>query len=158
MLETALFQAENLRDMLQSDEMAMKIVGILSFGIRKTGELLSEAVYKWKLAKRDRKKAEGEAAISGFHEYINSKKKDGMEIKATDTVRSHYVNINEDVLKAAEREAFYEAVVSQLETYKMEFTMAASGVNAMIKSKRGDNLISSLATPTQDETSENDIL
>jgi len=153
-LETALWQAENLRDMLQSDEMAMKIVGILSFGLRKSGELLAEAVYKWKLAKRDRKRAEGEAAIDGFHDYITLKKVTGVEIKSTDSIRSHYVNINENVLKAAEKEALYEAIVTQLESYKNQFMMAASGVNAMIKSKRGDNLISSIATPTADEPEE----
>ena len=147
-LDQCIAQAENLQDMLHSDTMALKIVGILSFGLRKSGELLTDAIYQQKMAKTELKRAQAIAALEEFGQYMIDKKEAGVEIKSTDSTRGHYININESVLKAAEREAFYEAIVSQLDTYKTQFTMAMSAVKAMISKQRGDSMISGIATPT----------
>jgi hypothetical protein len=128
--------------------MALKVVGILSFGLRKSGELLASAIYDQKMAKSDLKRAQAVAALEEFHVYSVGQKEKGIDVKSTDTTRGHYININEGVLRATEKEAFYEAVVSQLDSYKTQFTMVLSAVKAMISKQRGDALISSVATPT----------
>lgn len=147
-LDECIQQAENLRDMLNCDDMALKIVGILSFGLRKSGELLADAIYRHKMAKTEMKRVQAIAALENFGSYMSAKKADGIDIKSTDSTRGHYINIDVDVLKAAEKEAFCEALVSQIDTYKMQFTMAMSAVKAMISKQRSDALISGAATPT----------
>jgi hypothetical protein len=136
-LDECIRQAENLKDLLHSDAMALKVVGILSYGLRKSGELLAEAIYRFKMARSDRKQAEAIAALENFSQYVADRK----DLKSTDATRTHYVAIDKGVLKACEREAFYEAVVSQLETYKMQFTMVMSAIKAMIAKQRADGLI-----------------
>ena len=147
-LDECIQQAENLRDMLHCDDMALKIVGILSFGLRKSGELLADAIYRHKMAKTEMKRVQAIAALETFGSYMGTKKADGIDIKSTDSTRGHYINIDPEVLKAAEKEAFCEALVSQIDTYKMQFTMAMSAVKAMIGKQRSDALISGVATPT----------
>lgn len=147
-LDHCIAQAENLQDMLHSESMALKVVGILSFGLRKSGELLADAIYQQKMAKTELRRAQAIAALETFGQYMADKKIEGIDIKSTDSTRGHYINIDESVLKAAEREAFYEAIVSQLDTYKTQFTMAMSAVKAMISKQRGDSMISGVATPT----------
>ena len=151
-LDECIAQAENLQDVLHSDAMALKVVGILSFGLRKSGELLADAIYRHKIAKSDAKRAQAYAALEHFGEYMRKKKDDGLDIKSTDNTRGHYINIDSDVVKAVEQEAFYEAVVSQLDTYKTQFTMVMSAVKAMIGKGRGDAMISGVATPTASYT------
>ena len=147
-LDECIAQAENLQDVLHSESLALKVVGILSFGLRKSGELLASAIYDQKMAKSDLKRAQAIAALEEFHVYTVLQKDKGVDVKSTDTTRGHYININEGVLKAAEKEAFYEAVVSQLDSYKTQFTMVLSAVKAMIGKQRADSLISGVATPT----------
>lgn len=146
-LNECIAQAESLQDMLHSESMAMKVVGLLSFGLRKSGELLARAIYDQKMAKSDLKRAQAIAALEEFHGYTRDQKDKGIDVKSTDTTRGHYININENVLIAAEREAFFEAVVSQLDSYRTQFTMVLSAVKAMIGKQRADTLISSVATP-----------
>jgi hypothetical protein len=147
-LDECLSLAESLRDMLQSDEMALKVVGLLSYGLRKSGELSAEALYRFKMAKSERKRCEAIAALENFSHYMAEKRQTGTDLRATDQVRGHYVAIDPDVLRANEREAYYEALLSQLESYKMEFTMSLSAVKAMISKQRADQLISDTPTPT----------
>jgi hypothetical protein len=147
-LEECIRQAENLRDMLHNNDMALKVVGILSYGLRRSGELLAEAIYKHKMSKVERKRAEAVAALENFGKYLGEKRAAGEELKATDSVRTHYISIDAGVLRASEREAFFEALVSQLDTYKTQFTMSMSSVKAMISNKQSDALISGVATPT----------
>ena len=156
-LDVCIAQAENLQDMLHSEMMAMKVLGILSFGLRKSGELLADAIYEHKMAKVELKRAQSIASLEKFWQYAKDKKDEDIDIKATDKTKDHYVNIDADVMKAAEKEALYEAMVSQLDTYKTQFTMAMSGVKAMIGKQRGDSLISGVATPTVADPSDSDI-
>ena len=150
-LDECIQQAENLRDMLQSNDMAMKVVGLLSFGLRKSGELLADAIYRHRMAKTELKRSQAVAALENFGSYMSAKKIEGVDIKSTDSTRGHYINIDVDVLKAAEKEAFCEALVSQLDTYKTQFTMAMSAVKAMISNQRSDMMISGVATPTAND-------
>ena len=147
-LDECIAQAEHLQDVIHSDNMALKVVGILSFGLRKSGELLATAIYDHKMAKADLKRAQAIAALEEFHAYSREQKEAGIDVKSTDTTRGHYININEGVSRATEKEAFCEAVVSQLDSYKTQFTMVLSAVKAMISKQRGDALISGVATPT----------
>lgn len=151
-LDECIAQAEHLQDVIHSDSMALKVVGILSFGLRKSGELLAIAIYDHKMAKADLKRAQAIAALEEFHAYSRDQKEAGVDVKSTDTTRGHYININEGVSRATEKEAFCEAVVSQLDSYKTQFTMVLSAVKAMISKQRGDALISSVATPTASPT------
>jgi hypothetical protein len=155
-LDSCISQAENLTDMLHSEVMALKIVGMLSFGLRKSGELLADAIYKQKQAKAEVKRAQGIAALETFGSYIREKKEDGIEVKMTDSTRGHYINIDEDVLRSLEKEALCEAIVAQLDTYKTQFTMAMSAVKAMISKQRSDSLISGIDSST-DCTTEKEI-
>lgn len=156
-LDMCIAQAENLQDMLHSEMMAMKVLGILSFGLRKSGELLADAIYEHKMAKVDLKRAQAVASLEKFYEYALERKLDAsVDLKATDKTKDHYINIDAGVMKAAEKEALFEAMVSQLDTYKTQFTMAMSGVKAMISKQRGDSLISGAATPTVDDPSDKD--
>jgi hypothetical protein len=140
-LEECFHYAEHMRDMLQSDEMALKVVGVLSFGLRRSGEMLADAIYKQKMAKSARKQAEAVAALENFGRFLAQRQSEGESLKATDSIRQHYIALDEGSLKATEREAFFEAMVSQLETYKMQFTMVLSAIKAMISKQRGDQLI-----------------
>lgn len=144
-LDECISQAENLRDMLQNDHMAMKVVGILSYGLRRSGELLADAIYRHKMATVERKRMEAVAALDNFGKYLAGKREKGEDIKVTSDVRGHYIHIDQDVLTACEKEAFCEAVVSQLDTYKIQFTMAMSAVKAMISKGRSDQMISGIA-------------
>ena len=141
-LDVCIQQAENLRDLLHSDAMALKVIGILSYGLRRSGELESEAIYQYKMAKSDRRRAEARAALEGFGRYVSEQKAAGIDVKVTDTTRSHYVAIDPDVLQAVEREAFYEALVSRLDTYKTQFTMTLSAIKAIISKNHVDQISS----------------
>jgi len=156
-LDMCIAQAENLQDMLHSEMMAMKVLGILSFGLRKSGELLADAIYEHKMSKVELKRVQAAASLEKFYDYIKERKEDtDIDLKATDKTKESYINIDSDVIKAAEKEALCEAMVSQLDTYKTQFTMAMSGVKAMISKQRGDSLISGVATPTAMESSNGD--
>jgi hypothetical protein len=97
------------------------------------------------------------AALENFNSYLKALKENGTDIKPTDGTRTHYINIDQGVLNAAEREAFCEAIVSQLDTYKTQFTMAMSAVKAMISKQRGDSMISDIATPVKTGSSLDEI-
>ena len=80
-LNECIAQAESLQDMLHSELMAMKVVGLLSFGLRKSGELLARAIYDQKMAKSDLKRAQAIAALEEFHGYTRDQKDKGIDVK-----------------------------------------------------------------------------
>jgi hypothetical protein len=129
MLREVLVLAENAQD-LNDPYHRIKIMARLSWGLRKAGEFLGVARTQYKLAYAARKKAEGIAALENFANYIASRKSEGKEAKATEEMRKHYIHLDVNVHAAVSKEAYMEAVLEQLQTYKQEFFMALSLIKA----------------------------
>lgn len=140
-LRSYLVLAENVAD-LQDANFRRTIFPKLSYGMRKAGEYLGWARFHQRKSYAERKQAEAIAALDEFGKWLASRKAAGEDTKATEAVRSHYVNIDKGVLSAASREAYMDAVVEQLSTMKMEFMMAISTIKAMAYGVREENFMS----------------
>lgn len=143
-LRSYLVLAENVAD-LQDANFRRTIFPKLSYGMRKAGEYLGWARFHQRKSYAERKQAEAIAALDEFGKWLSQRKASGDEVKATEAVRSHYVNIDKGVLNAANREAYMDAVVEQLSTMKMEFMMAISTIKAMAYGVREESFMSGAA-------------
>lgn len=122
-LREVLVLAENPQDW-QDPIHRIRVAAKLSWGLRKSGEFLGQARAHYKLAYASRKKAESIAALETFAQYVAAKKAEGKDTKVTEEMRKHYVNIDVNVHAAVAKEAYMEAIIEQLQTYKQEFFMA----------------------------------
>jgi len=129
---------------------APKILAQLSYGYRKSGEYLAAAKYNYKTARAERKRMEAIAALDNIREYVAQKKSDGVDVKITDSVRSHYIQIDPEVKKAIELESLYEAMMEQLDTIKMEFLMAISTTKAIAYGHKDSHMLSGSSTSVND--------
>lgn len=134
--------AENIHEVNQFT--APALLGKLAIGLRKAGDYLAVAKYRYKTARSKRKEIEAIVAIDEFREYVRSQS----EIKVTEAMRTHFVNRHPDVIKAAEREAFFEAIQEQLVTMKTELFMSITTARNIAYGFR-DNL-PAIATPSED--------
>jgi hypothetical protein len=116
---------------LADERLRQQMFAKLSYGLRKAGEWLGWARYHQSMAKSRRKQAEAIASLEGFGKYLSQKKGSGEEVKATESVRSHYIQINPEVMLACSKEALMDAIVEQLMTVKLEFIQAISTIKAM---------------------------
>lgn len=135
-IRTYLAMAENAQD--YADE-ANRIVlfSKLSYGLRKSGEGLAKAMYLQRMAEVRRKEAEAVAFLDDFPEYAEKR-----ELKSTDAARSHYIRLNDKVIKASEREAVMDAWVEVFSTSKQEFVQAIATLRAMIFGPKQSTMMS----------------
>lgn len=134
---------------------APKLIGDLSQGFRKAGEYLAIAKYQYSAARNERKRQEAIAFIDEFPKYMKQKQDQGIDVKGTDAFRSHFVAQYPEVLKAKEREAFYEAVQEQLITMKTELFMAISSAKSIAYGYKEANMLSSAGhAPMEDKDKE----
>src|SRR5690348_478865 len=94
-LERYLVLVENPQDVTQFT--APKLLAQLSYGFRKSGEYLALAQYAYKRARAERKQAEAVAALDNIRDYVLQQKNKGVDVKITDAVRSHYIQIDPEV-------------------------------------------------------------
>lgn len=144
-LRSYLVLAENTID-LHDENFRRTVFPKLSYGLRKAGEYLGWACFHQRASYAARKQAEAIAALDEFGKYLGIKKAEGSDIKSTEAVRAHYVNIDPGVKHACLKEAYMDAVVQQLATMKMEFTMAISTIKAMAYGVRDSDYMSSGAS------------
>ena len=136
--------AETIKD---ADKFTAPIMlGKLSQGMRLAGDYLAVAKYNYKRARYDRKRIEAVVALDKFPEYAVT-----TQIKVTDALRGYYVNQHPDVLKAVDREAFFEAIQEQLYTMKTELFMAITTVRSIVYGFKDSNNLSATATPAVDD-------
>lgn len=134
---------------------APKLIGDLSQGFRKAGEYLAIAKYQYSSARNERKRQEAIAFIDEFPKYLKQKQAEGIDIKGTDAIRTHFVAMNATVIKAKEREAFFEAVQEQLITMKTELFMAISSAKSIAYGYKEANMLSSAShAPMEDKDKE----
>lgn len=139
-LQEYLVLVENPQDV--NEYTAPKLLAQLSYGFRKAGEYLGLARYSYKSARNARKRAEAIAAIDNIRDYVAKRKSEGVDIKITEPVRDHYINIDPDVIKASAMEALFEAKMEQLNTIKMEFLMAISTTKAIAYGHKDSDMLS----------------
>lgn len=147
-LQKILLLVENAQDV--NHLTAPKLLAQLSYGFRKAGEYAAASLYEYKEARADRKKAEAVAFVDGFREYVKAQKVAGVEIKATDEGRKHYINLDPEVRDASRKEALFEAMSEQLKTIKTEFMMAISTVKSIAYGYKDANFMSSTSTSVGD--------
>jgi hypothetical protein len=132
---------ENVED--HRDEHARLVLfAKMSYGLRKAGEAMSWALYHQKMCKIDKEKAKGVAALDEFGKWLLDRKNDGKESKATDKMRELYVSINDDVMRAAKREAFADAMVEQFSTIRSQFYQSISTIRAMCYGQKDSSYMS----------------
>jgi len=140
--------AENIHECNQFT--APMILGKLSVGLRKSGDYLAIAKYRYKKARADRKRIEAVCALDEFPKYVSERKRQGDEVKSTDANKTWFINQHKEVIKAIDREAFFEAVQEQLYTMKTELFMSITTArNIVYGFKDGANL-SAVATSSDD--------
>lgn len=147
-LQQYLVLVENPQDV--NEFTAPKLLAQLSYGFRKAGEYLALAKYSHKSARNDRKRAEAIAALDNFREYVAKRKGEGVDMKVTEPVRDHYVQIDPEVIRASAMEALFEAKVVQLDTIKMEFLMAISTTKAIAYGHKDSDMISGSSVSVND--------
>lgn len=135
--------AENIKEVNQFT--APQLLGKLSVGLRKAGDLLATAKYLYKKARADRKRVEAVVALDLFPEYAKQN-----DVKSTDAMRAYYVNQHKDVLAAIDREAFFEAVQEQLHTIKTELFMSITTARSIVYGFKDSNQLSAVATGSDD--------
>ena len=132
---------ENVED--HRDEHARLVLfAKMSYGLRKAGEAMSWALYHQKMCKIDKEKAKGVAALDEFGSWLLSRKNDGKDAKATDKMRDLYVSISDDVMRAAKREAFADAMVEQFSTIRSQFYQSISTIRAMCYGQKDSSYMS----------------
>jgi hypothetical protein len=139
-LQPYLFLVENPQNI--NEISAPQILAQLSYGFRKSGEYLALAQYQWASAKNERKSAEAVAGLDGVRTYAVNQKNRGIDVKITEDVRKHYINIDPAVKAASDKEALFEAMLEQLRTIKMEFLMAISTAKAIAYGRRDSDMMS----------------
>lgn len=149
-LRSFLMLAENPAD-LADDKQRVVIFAKLSYGLRKSGEYLSWARFHHKNTKIDLKRSEALAVVDGVYDYVSKEKEKGREGKVTDKVRDNYKYLDVGVGKDMLREAMLEAMVEQLATMKLEFTMAISTIKAMAFGIKDENFMSSAAVAVSED-------
>lgn len=147
-LQHYLVLVENPQDI--NEFTAPKILAQLSYGYRKSGEYLALAKYSYQNARAERKRAEAVAALDNIREYVAQKKNEGVDIKITDALRNHYIQIDPEVKRTSEIESLYEAMSEQLATIKMEFLMAISTTKAIAYGHKDSNTLSGASVSVND--------
>jgi len=113
----------------------------ISFGLRKSGELVALLRYHYKSAVDARKRATAVAALEEFNGYAEKN-----DLKATDKVREYYIPLNEGVQAANNTEAVLEAYLENALTIKQELVMSLSTIKAMVYGIRDSDPLSSSAS------------
>lgn len=99
----------------------------ISFGLRKSGELVAFLRYHYKTATDNRKRAVAVAALEEVIIYAQAH-----DIKITDKAREYYIPMNKGVQVANNIEAVLEAYLENAMTIKQELIMSLSTIKAMV--------------------------
>jgi len=96
-------------------------------GIMKTGDLLAKTGYKASMSRIERKRIEAISALEGYKEYLVEKGG-----KGTEAERAAFVASRPEVIKAAEEEAYWEAMYVYLQTVKNALVMTHDDVKKTV--------------------------
>lgn len=124
-LKNYLVIASNIHE-LKTDYDANRAISALSEGMSLLSGYLGSVTYSFNMARSEVKRSKALAALERFPEYCQQ-----MNIaKPTADLREHFVNLDNDVIAAQQREAMYEAMLEQLNLIKMNLIMAQSSIKA----------------------------
>lgn len=124
-LKNYLVIASNIHE-IKTDYDANRAISALSEGMSLLSGYLGSVTYSFNMSRTEVKKTKAIAALEKFPAYCQN-----MNIaKPTADLREHFVNIDEDVLSALQKEAMYEAMLEQLGLIKMNLIMAQSSIKA----------------------------
>lgn len=124
-LKNYLVIASNIHE-LKTDYDANRAISALSEGMSLLSGYLGSVTYSFNMARMEVKKTKAIAALDKFPIYCEHKN----IVKPTADLREHFVNSDDDVLAAQQREAMYEAMLEQLNLIKMNLIMAQSSIKA----------------------------
>lgn len=127
--------AQSLRD--ANEATAPSMLSDLSHGLIRTGGLLAAARYSYDKARIERKRTEGRLALEEWPKHCAEK-----GIKSTEGLREAFVNSHPDWGQCMEMEAYYEALVCQLDISKTAFTMAISSTKSIVYGYRDSSSVS----------------
>jgi hypothetical protein len=99
----------------------------LSAGLIKVGTLVASARYMADKSRTNRKQVEGKLALEDFAQYCIDK-----QLKSTEALRTAFVESHPQSAAAAEQEAYYGALVAQLEIMKTTLVMAISSTRSIV--------------------------
>lgn len=100
-------------------------------GIMMSGQLMAQASYRYSQAKAQRKRAEATALLERFPEFVRERK-----IKGTVGEGEAFVALDNDVKRALEEEAKYEALYGYILNTKSCLTMAHDDLKKAIYSNK----------------------
>jgi hypothetical protein len=143
-LHTYLIVAESVPDMLDIN-VKRTILPKLSYGLRKSGELLGNISYYASESEKELKRARAIAALDEFNSWVATKKIEGKEIKITDATREHYLHIDPNVSAAHSRYSLLLAMRIQAQCIKQEFVMALAGMKSMLYGVSDDAMLSGIS-------------
>ena len=124
-LKNYLVIASNIHE-IKTDYDANRAISALSEGMSLLSGYLGSVTYSFNLSRSEVKRAKAIAALEKFPEYCQS-----MNIaKPTADLREHFVNLDEEVQVAQQKEAMFEAMLEQLGLIKMNLIMAQSSIKA----------------------------
>lgn len=112
---------------LANEATAPSMLSELSQGLIRAGGLLAAARLSYDKARIERKRTEGRLALEEWPKYCAEK-----GIKSTEGLREAFVNSHPDWVQCMEQEAYYEALVCQLDISKTAFTMAISSTKSIV--------------------------
>jgi len=124
-LKNYLVIAANIHE-IKTDHDANRAISAMSEGMSLLSGYLGSVTYSFNMSRSEVKRAKAIAALERFPEYCQT-----MNIsKPTADLREHFVNLDEDVQSAQQKEAMYEAMLEQLNLIKMNLIMAQSSIKA----------------------------
>lgn len=106
---------------------APTMLSTLSCGLIRTGSLLANARYSADKARTERKRIEGRLALEDWPAYCTEK-----GIKGTEGLREAFINSHPDAIKARDQEAYYDALIVQLDVAKSALVMGISSVKSVV--------------------------
>jgi hypothetical protein len=143
-LQEYLVIAESVPDMLDP-HVKRAVMPKLSYGLRKSGELLGNISFYMSESEKDLKRARAIAALDEFNSWVASKKIEGKDIKTTDATREHYLHIDPNVSRAHSRYSLLLSMRIQAQTIKQEFVMALAGMKSMLYGVSDDHMLSGIS-------------
>jgi hypothetical protein len=121
---------------LANEATAPSMLSELSQGLIRAGSLLAAARLSYDKARIERKRTEGRLALEEWPKYCAEK-----GIKGTEGLREAFVNSHPDWVQCMEQEAYYEALVCQLDISKTAFTMAISSTKSIVYGYRDSSSV-----------------
>lgn len=131
---------------LNEESERLKVIAGLMYALRKAGTHLAWAEFQQKLAKHRKKQAEAIAALETVFDYVDKRKAEGRDFKATDGVKGYYTAIDAKVSAALQEEALTDAMVGTFSILITQFSEALRILRAAFYKSKEMESIGSLSS------------